>query len=185
MPTSPRGGEGKGFGPFSVTQGNDWAARLGIPADVGTAAVFSDDPGGFKRRLLAGRSQIVLWKSRPMYGHFFALVPRKGGREVEVYDSQAAGGEETLRDYLDGRRGDKRNGPPGWLGRVVSEMAAAHNVRLTYNQRAPQGRDSETCLLHTLARAAAPDVPAAQFTKKANRFFVKYAAEEAQPRTRR
>ena len=32
---------------------------------------------------------------------------------------------------------------------------------------------------------SAPDVPAAQFTKKANRFFVKYAAEEAQPRTRR
>ena len=82
MPTSPRGGDGKGFGPFSVSQGNDLAARLGIPADVGTAAVFSDDPGGFKRRLLAGRSQIVLWKSRPMYGHFFALVPRKGGREV-------------------------------------------------------------------------------------------------------
>ena len=64
-------------------------------------------------------------------------------------------------------------------------MAAAHNVRFTYNQRAPQGGDSETCLLHTLARAAAPDVPAAQFTKKANRFFVKYAAEGAQPRTRR
>ena len=86
---------------------------------------------------------------------------------------------------MDGRRGDKRNGHPGWLGRALSEMAAAHNVRFTYNQRAPQGGDSETCLLHTLARAAAPGVPAAQFTKKANRFFVKYAAEEAQPRSRR
>ena len=177
MPTSTGGGEGKGFGPFSVESGNALAAQLGIPADVGTAAAFSDDVGGFLARLRAGRSQIVLWKSRPMYGHFFALVPRKGGRELEIYDSQAARGE-TLRDYLDGKRGDKLNGPPGWLGRVLSELAA-HNVRFTYNKRAPQGRDSETCLLHTLARAAAPDVPPAQFTQKANRFFVKYAAQNA------
>ena len=104
----------KGFGPFSVEQGNALAAQLGIPADVGTAAVFSDDVGGFKKRLLAGRSQIMLWKSRPMYGHFFALVPRKGGREVEIYDSQAARGE-TLRGYLEGKRGTRLNGPPvGW-----------------------------------------------------------------------
>ena len=163
-----------GLGPFSVEQGSALAAQLGIPADVGTAAVFSDDVGGFKKRLLAGRSQIMLWKSRPMYGHFFALVPRKGGREIEIYDSQAARGE-TARDYLDGKRGDKLNGPPGWLGRALS----AHNVRLTYNQRAVQSSRSETCLLHTLARAAAPDVPPAQFTQKANRFFVKYAAQNA------
>ena len=174
----------KGLGPFSVEQGNALAAQLGIPADVGTAAVFSDDVGGFKKRLLAGRSQIMLWKSRPMYGHFFALVPRKGGREVEIYDSQAARGE-TLRDYLEGKRGTRLNGPPGWLGQALAEMAAHHDVRLSYNKHAPQGKDSETCLLHTLARAAAPEVTAAQFTKKANRFFVKHAAAEGQPRTRR
>ena len=160
-----------GFGPFSVAQGNALAKRLGIPADVKTAAAAADSPRAFARRLLGGRTQILLWKSRPAYGHFFALVPRKGGQEIELYDSQAERGE-TRGDYLDG--GGPLNGPPGWLGRTLGQL----NVRLTYNQRAPQGKDSHTCLLHTLARAAAPDVPAAAFEKKAHRFFVNYAPQE-------
>ncbi len=75
MPTSTGGGEGKGFGPFSVKSGNTLAAQLGIPAGVVTAAAFFDDVGGFLARLRAGRSQIVLCNSLPMYFHFFPLLP--------------------------------------------------------------------------------------------------------------
>ena len=55
----------------------------------------------------------------------------------------------------------------------------AHRRRRQYNRGATQSKSSETCLLHTLARALVPGVPAKTFVKKADRFFVKhYAAQE-------
>ena len=71
------------------------------------------------------------------------------------------------------------NGPAGWLGEALAQAAGKENVRVEYNRGAPQGKCSNSCLLHTLARALVPGVPAKTFVKKADRFFVKhYAAQE-------
>ena len=105
-------------GPFSVEQGRELVAALGIPADVRTSAHYSDDPEGFKRRLLAGRTQIVLHKSSPAYGHFFALVPRKRGKEVELFDSESKQGG-SIREYL--HSGGNTTAPwGGWAARSTS-----------------------------------------------------------------
>ena len=147
-----------GPGPFSVEEGKELIKQLGLQADIGTAAVFSDDPAGFVSRLLAGRPQIVLWKSRPTYGHF-VLLHRLPSGDFEFFDSQASNGE-TLDEFLSGDQDPKRlNGPAGWLGEALERAAGKENVRVVYNRGATQSKSSETCLLHTLARALVPGVP--------------------------
>ena len=168
----------QGPGPFSIEHGEELIKHLGLQADIATAAVFSDDPAGFVRRLLAGRPHIILWKSEPAYGHY-VLLHRLPSGNFEFFDSQSVGGE-NLTEFLSGDQDPKRlNGPAGWLGEALAQAAEKENVRVEYNRGAPQSKRSESCLLHTLARALLPGVPAKTFVKKADRFFVKhYAAKE-------
>ena len=172
-----------GPGPFSVKDGRELIQHLGLQADIGTAAVFSDNPAAFVKRLLAGRPQIILWKSTSSYGHF-VLLHRLPSGDLEFFDSQAANGE-NLDEFLSGDQDPKRhNGPAGWLGEALAHAAEKDNVHVVYNRGAPQSRSSESCLLHTLARALLPGVPAKTFVKKADRFFVKHydAQDEKQKR---
>ena len=167
----------EGPGPYSVKQGEEIAKHLGLQADIATAAVFSDHPAAFVSRLLAGRPQIILFKHTPSFGHF-VLAHRLPSGNLEFYDSQSVKGE-TLDEFLLGH-GDTSNlnGPAGWLGEALAQAAGKENVRVEYNRSAPQGKRSNSCLLHTLARALVPGVPAKTFVKKADRFFVKHYAEK-------
>ena len=164
----------KGFGPYSVEVARELSKHLGLKSDVGTAASFSDDPVGFQRRLLEGRPQIVLHKSSPSYGHWF-LIHRLPSGAIEVFDSQATGGE-TLDELLMGDQDNGYNGPAGWLGDAVSKAARSQNLRVEYNRKPSQSRVSESCLLHVLSRALVPGVSAGAFVKKADRFFDRWYA---------
>ena len=157
-------------GPFSIQQARALVKGLGIPADVAPAAIHSDDPEGFKRRLRAGRAQIVLHKSSPSYGHYFALVPRKGGKQVELFDSETKGAG-NINEYL--HRGGNYNGPVGWMGRALDELRRESKVKLTYNEMRTQPPNTETCLLWTLARTLAKDIPPAEFARRAYGYFSK------------
>ena len=107
------------------------------------------------------------------------LIYRLPSGNLEFFDSQAANGE-NLDEFLSGDQDPKRlNGPAGWLGEALDHATEKEKVRIEYNRGATQSRQSESCLLHTLARALLPEVPAKTFVKKADRFFVKhYASQE-------
>ena len=107
-----------------------------------------------------------------------SLLHRLPSGNLEFFDSQAANGE-NLDEFLSGDQDPKRlNGPAGWLGEALARATEKEKVRVEYNHSASQSKSSETCLLHTLARALLPGVPAKTFVKKADRFFVKnYAAQ--------
>ena len=68
--------------------------------------------------------------------------------------------------------GSHLNGdPPDWLGRVLMGLKFDRGIKLSFNCNPSQPSSTEGCLLHCLARAATPDVPPAEFTKKAAGYF--------------
>ena len=154
------------------------AESLGIPVDVQTAAVASDDPEGFGERLMEGRPQIVLVKSSEALGHFILLMGRHldatgAPTDIELFDSQAKEAR-TVPGYLTGEAGTDLNGdPPDWLGRVLLGLKLDRGITLSFNCNPSQSSSTNTCALHTLARAATPDTPPAEFTKRAFEYFSK------------
>ena len=164
----------QGFGPYHSDDAKTLAKHLGIPADIMRSDVAARDPEAFQKRLLEGRPQILLHRSSPRYGHYF-LIHRLPSGAIEVFDSQATGGE-TLDELLMGDQDNGYNGPAGWLGDAVSKAARSQNLRVEYNRQPSQSRVSESCLLHVLSRALVPEVSAGAFVKKADRFFDKYHA---------
>ena len=55
----------------------------------------------------------------------------------------------------------------GWMGRALDQLRHQSKVRLTFNEIPTQPKDTETCLLWTLTRALAKDLPPAEFARRA------------------
>ena len=164
-------GNGPPWGPFSIKETQALADIAGVPARVMTMAVGSDDPEALAADLLSGVGLVLLHKDSDWAGHFIALVPRKGGTVVELFDP--LGGATSVETYLHGRRGDKRNGEPGdWLAYLLEELRA-QGVRLTYNRHGPQEPDASTCALHSLARIGAHELEPSAWAKKARHIFTR------------
>ena len=171
--------EGPGLGPYSMQAGRDIAAHLGVPVDVSRYDQAHLDRAGFMRRLMGGRPQVLLHRQTPTYGHF-VLLHRLPGGALEVFDSQADCGE-TLAQLLFGE-GDSTglNGPPGWLGAALTLAARREGAPVVFNPAATQTASAQSCLLHTLARAAAPGAEGGAFVKRAHRFFEKWYARHGE-----
>ena len=71
----------------------------------------------------------------------------------------------NINDYL--HAGGNLNGPVGWMGRALDQLRRQSKVRLTFNEVPTQPKDTETCLLWTLTRALAKDIPPAEFARRA------------------
>ena len=91
--------------------------------------------------------------------------------DIELFDSQAKEAR-TVPGYLMGEAGNDLNGSPvDWLGRLLMGLKFDRGVTLSFNCNPSQAKTTNTCALHVLARAATPDVPPAEFTKKAAGYF--------------
>ena len=103
---------GKPYGPYSVAQVRQMGEALGIPVDVQTAAVASDDTEGFGERLLEGRPQVLLVKSSPTFGHYILLMGRAfdaSGTPIRHRAVRLAGDRGENSAGLLAGRGGQRN----------------------------------------------------------------------------
>ena len=154
----------RGLGPFSIEQGRELVSLFELPIDIHTAVHLSETQSSMKHRLGLGRSQIILFKQTPVYGHFIALVPRP--KSVEVFDPAASpGGPEGFL-----RNKSELNGAPGWLASFLTELRD-EGAKLSYNVRGPQSPTTETCLLYCVLRSIFADLAPSDFEKKARGIF--------------
>ena len=99
-------------------------------------------------------------------------MPRAPPSDIELFDSQATEAR-TVPGYLLGEAGNEMNGSPrDWFGRLLLGLKLVRGVTLSFNNSPSQRKTTNTCALQVLARAmSGPDVPPAEFTKRAFDYF--------------